>query len=128
MSVLDALRTHFPKLNSIADDEVLAAIDRSSYYVSTEQWGGGTRADYARALLAAHFLTAPDGPPVSARSGGGISETYAIEAGGSWLSSTAYGAEFLELQRRMVPQRFRIAPLPHAIAGPWRGGWGNGWH
>jgi hypothetical protein len=128
VSVLDALRTYFPKLNSFADDEVLAAIERSGYYVGTEQWGGSKRADYARALLVAHFLTAPDGPPVKARSGGGISETYAVKEGDSWLSSTAYGAEFLELKRRTVPQRFRIAPLPYAIAGPWRGGRGGGWY
>ena len=126
MCTVAYVRQRLPMLKDVSDDELGAAIERATQYVNVRQWGEA-RACYGIALLAAHLLRAPQSPPVTARSGGGVSETYATQSDQVWLSGTAYGLEFLEARKLVFPERFP-ASVQAALCGfPGRafGSWGG---
>lgn len=89
--------------------EFAGAANASDVVTLAEQRVGvafGEVRDQAVAHLAAHMLTTAQrggsSGPVTSERVGDLAQSYAVQAGGTGLDSTAYGKEFLRLKRENV--------------------------
>lgn len=100
----DDIRDLAPELATETDARLSRFIAHASAYVNASAWGA--KADFARALFAAHLLTISKrggvGGDVTSESVGDLSRGYGSASSSTFLSSTSYGQQFMALRRSIV--------------------------
>lgn len=102
-----------PEFSTESSDTFAFFIAEAARYINRTVWGA--KADYAQALLTAHFMKsrgssggsgAPAGP-IQSEKVGDISTTYATPVvSGTSFSTTAYGQQFEQIKRTIVVSPF----------------------
>lgn len=104
-----------PELSTVGTDTQNAILAQVNGDISDDAWPSDSKADRARAWLAAHLATlvarAGSGGAVQSESVGSVSRSYAISvaAGANELGSTSYGIEYERLCKAVPAFRFDIA-------------------
>lgn len=93
-----------PEFASVEEARIQTFLDYAALSINATVWG--VKADFAQALLAAHYLTmsgrAGIGGAVQMEKVGDLSRTYFGEAGTETLGDTSYGRWYLELRKSVV--------------------------
>lgn len=111
------LKTRLPEFNSAEDDRVELFIADAQLQINATQWGD--LCTLGVVYLAAHLMCTVgnlDGSgavapgPVKKEKVGEVSAEYAVGSSGKadddFLASTVYGQAYLDLKRKVFPERF----------------------
>jgi hypothetical protein len=116
---IDYFLTLFDEFGKVAPAKITAYLNIAQGRVPLTVWGTNTQ--YGQALLAAHMLTASgrqgagaSGGAVTQEQVGELSRSYQfigeVGSGDSWLATTRYGIDFIELRNETIVPMMSTRP------------------